>query len=187
MAAAKREASARHGIGQVLPLGALKDALNLAHRLREGETFSRYVRKRLRLVVPMGVLHVLTSIACASAIVVFLGGTQSLVLFLALLLMPFVLIGSLFVQAYVFFSWLEDRALLRAYGKRTRPAELPMARWMRKTLRADMGKLPPVPWGMAIAFVLVPMAMLAAVAAKAALALIALHVLGPVLYGRLDR
>jgi hypothetical protein len=187
MATAKQEESARQGIEQFLPLGILKDAANLVHRLREGEAFPRYVRKRVRLVVPMGALFLSTSIASAAATVVFLAGTSSLILLPALLLMPFVLLGSLFVQGYVFFSWLENRALARVYGKRARPAQGPVAVWLRKTLRADLGQWPPVPWLLAALCLFLPLAMLLSVATKAAFVLLALHGLAPILYARLDR
>ena len=187
MVSAKREASLQRGIEQFLPLATLKEAVNLLHRLQEGEAFPRYVRRRIHLVSTLGLLYLATSIACTGATVVFLAGSHSLILLPALLLVPFVFLGSLFVQGYVFLSWLENRALLRTYGQRVRPAENRVARWLRKTLRADLGKLPEMPWGMTAVFLLAPVAMLAAVALKSALILIALHVLAPVLYARHDR
>lgn len=181
------EQSAQHWIAQFLALGVLKDAQNLAHRFQEGEVFRLYVLRRMRLVIPVGLLILLTSIACAAATVVFLGGARPLLVLLAILLVPFILIGSLFVQVYVFFSWLESRALAGTHARRTEPAQGSLTARLTRNLRADMGSFPPVPWGLAAIFLLAPLAMLALVAAKLALALIVLLVLAPILYARLDR
>ena len=171
---------------QYLPLGVLKEAMNLAHRFQEGEVFRLYVFRRMRLVIPVGLLILLTSIACAAGTVVFLGGARPLLVLLAILLLPFILIGSLFVQVYVFFSWLESRALARTHARRIAPAPGSLAARLRD-LGADMGSFPPVPWGLAAIFLLAPLAMLALVAAKLALALIVAHILVPILYARFDR
>lgn len=186
MATPNREESAQHWIAQYLALGVLKDAQNLAHRFQEGEVFRLYVLRRMRLVIPVGLLILLTSIACAAATVVFLGGARPLLVLLAILLVPFILIGSLFVQVYVFFSWLESRALAGTHAPRIEPAQGSLAARLRN-LGVDMGSFPPVPWGLAAIFLFAPLAMLALVAAKLALALIVLLVLAPILYARLDR
>jgi hypothetical protein len=165
--------------------GVLKEALNLAHRFQEGEVFRSYVLRRMWLLVPVGLLMLLTSIGCAAATVLFIGGTRPLLVLLALLLVPFVLAGSFFVQAYVFLSWLEGRALARTMH-RSAPAPGSIAARLRK-LDVDMGSFPPVPWTLAAIFLLAPMAMLVMVALKSALALIVLHLLAPVLFARLDR
>jgi hypothetical protein len=50
-----------------------------------------------------------------------------------------------------------------------------------------MGRLPPVPWALAAAFLLLPLALLALLATPAALLLCVLGLATPVLYARLDR
>ncbi len=158
-------------MAQHSPLRSLKEFANLANRLKEGESFRQYVLKRLRLVVPLGLVVVATAIASVLGVVGFLSGVHSFLTLLGLLLAPFVLIGSLLVQGYLVFSWLEGRALARAYGKRAAPS---------------VG-LPPMPWVLAIACVALPMLMLMSAAPQVALFLVALHVLAPIMFTRLDR
>jgi hypothetical protein len=173
---------------QYLPVETLKEARNLASRFQEGEAFRLYVLRRILLVIPAGLLCLLISVACAVASVVFLAQARSsLLALLAVVLAPFILIGSLLVQIYVFFSWLENRALARTYGHRTKPAPGTIAAWLWKKLRVDLGKAPPVPWAMAAMFLFAPLTMLALVALKVALILIALATLAPLLYARFDR
>jgi hypothetical protein len=184
MATAKLARSAQHKVGQHL-LGVVNEALDLVRRFQEAPGFRSYVLERMRLLVPIGVLMVITSIGCAAATVLYLGGTRSIFVLLALLLVPFVLLGSLFVQAYVFFSWLESRALAQALHRRP-AAPGPVARWVRKKLGADMGSVPPVPWILAASVLLLPLAMLVMVAPKTGLALILLHILAPIAFARLE-
>jgi hypothetical protein len=164
----------------------LSDARDLLQRFQQGEGFQRYVHSRTALIAPFGLLLLLTSVAFAAATVVFLAGTRTWMGFPALLLSPFVLIGSLAVQLYVLFSWLEGRALALALGHRAAKRG-PAAAWIAKNLRAEMGVAPRVPWIFAAAFLAAPLAMLAAVSAKAAVALVLLHVLAPIVYARFDR
>jgi hypothetical protein len=158
-----------------LPLEkTLKDARDLATRFQDGQGFRHYVSTRMPLVIPTGLLFLLISIACAAATVIFLAERHPMLALPGLLLAPLVLVGSLFVQVYVFGSWLENRALARALGH-------------RKNAGIDLGELPPVPWTVAAIFLLAPLALLAVVSAKAALVLIVLAVLIPVLFDRIDR
>lgn len=187
MPSSNREDSTQHGIARYLPVETLMEARNLVYRFQQGDAFRLYVLKRKWHLVPAALLILLTSISYAAATVVFFAEMGSLLALPALLLAPFVLIGSLFVQAYVWFSWLELRALARAYGQRARPPQGALAVRLWQGFGADLGKLPPVPWGMAAIFLFTPLAVLALVAAKAALVLIVLQVLTPILYARLDR
>lgn len=162
-------------MASVLPLEKTwNDARSLVTRFQETTGFRQYVASRLAFVVPAVVLFLMVGIACASATLIFLADITSLLALPGLLLAPFVLIGSLFVQFYVFFAWLEGRALERALRR-------------RKKAPFDFGELPPVPWAFAAAFLLVPLAILAAVSAVAALVLILLAVLTTVLIARFDR
>jgi hypothetical protein len=86
----------------------------------------------------------------------------------------------------VFFSWLEERSLLRTLGRR-RARERKVMRWIRKRLGADLGRLPRVPWLLAAVFVAVPFAMLLNLAPAIAAILLALLVAAPLAYARLDR
>jgi hypothetical protein len=158
----------------------------LLQRFQQGEGFQRYVNSRTAFIAPMGLLVLITSVAFAAATVVFLAGTRVWLGLPALLLAPFILIGSMAVQLYVLFSWLEGRALALALGHRVAKRG-PAAAWIAKNLRAEMGAAPRVPWLFAAVLLLGPLAMLMAVSAKAAIALVLLHVFAPILYARFDR
>ena len=165
----------------------MKDALNLAQRYQQGELFRRYVNQRMWLVAAMALLIVATSLALAFGIVMFVGGTRPLTVFLSLLLAPFVLVGSLFVQGYMFLSWLEGRSLALSLGHRVgkRRGRL-MARFEKK-LNVNLGEMPPVPWVLAAIFLVLPLVALFLAAPKLAIAVIALYILAPIGFARLDR
>ena len=172
---------------QNLPIGTMWEARNLAARFTAGDAFRGYVRHRMHLVIPALLLILVIALSSTVASVVFAAGTRPLLVLMALILAPVIMLGSLFVQAYVFFAWLEGRALARMSAHRHKPARGKLATWLAIKLHADLGDAPPVPWAMAALFVLVPMAILAYVAIKLALLLIVLAVLTPILYSRFDR
>jgi len=177
---------AKPAIADYLVFDVVNDALNLVQRFQKSEVLRGYVLARMRLVVPAGVLMVLTSLAFAGATVIFIGGTRPALVLLGLLIMPFVLLGSAFVQAYVFASWLEGRALAKALPHRAAPAHNRVSLWLKSRLGAELGSPPRIPWGFAAVFVLLPLAMLAMLSAKVALALIVLHIAAPILFARFD-
>ena len=187
MATPNPEPSAQHWIVRLLPLDTLSDAQKLAHRFQEGDGFRLYVFERKRLVIPAVLLIVMISIACAAGIVVFLAPAHSLLALPALLLAPVILIGSLFVQMYVFFYWLENRALAQALGHRTKSAQGMIASWLNRKFGVDMGTSPPVPWILATLVLFAPLAMLAQFALNVALVFIVLAILMPILYARFDQ
>lgn len=185
MATVNQQQSTQQKVAQYVLLGALDDALNLVQRFQEGGGFKDYVLERLRLIVPIGVLMAITSIGCAAATVLYLGGTRPMLVLLSILLVPFVLLGSFFVQAYVFAFWLENRALTKAL--RHRPAGAgPIAARLRKA-GINVGSVPPVPWVLAALFLLLPLAMLTMVVPWLGVLLIVLLISAPVAYVRLDR
>jgi hypothetical protein len=186
MATSQRANALQQRIVQQL-LGPIDDGLQLARRYRELDGLRDYVGARLRLVIPAGLLILVAAIACGLTPVVLLVGTRPGAALAGLLLAPVVLAGSLFVLAYVFFAWLEERSLAKALGHRTGPAPGKVVRWIRRKLRADLGKAPPVPWLLAALFVIAPLALLAGEAPAMALILIALLALAPIVYARLDR
>jgi hypothetical protein len=140
----------------------------------------------MQLVAPAVLFFLATSVACTAASIVYVAGARSSFLVLiALLCAPVVLVGSLFVELYVFFSWLEGRALARAYH---RPAPTGVIRtWLTRKLKADLGAIPRIPWAFAAAFLFLPLLLLAVVSAKFAAAVIVLGILLPIAYARLDR
>ena len=96
-------------------LHSAEELLKLAQRFDNGQGFRRYVKERLALVAPLALLMLATAIVFASALIVFAGPHIWLAL-PAMILAPFVLVGSLLVQAFLYFSWLENRAMAKALG-----------------------------------------------------------------------
>jgi len=167
--------------------GPMQDALNLVQRYQQGELFRRYVTQRMWLVAPAALLIVATSLVLAFGIVMFVGGTRPLTVLLSLLLAPFVLIGSLFVQGYMFLSWLEGRSLAKSLGHSVGKGRGRLKAWIEKHIEADLGAMPPVPWLLAAIFLLAPLVALAMAAPKLAIAVILLQILAPIAFARLDR
>lgn len=182
----RRNGPAQHWIVRFLPLRTLKNAQDLAQRFREVEGIRLYVQERQGRVVAATLVIVLISIACGVGVVVFLGDRHSLLALLGILLLPVALVGSFFVLAYVFFSWIEGRALARELGHRHRPPPGASALWLSKKFGLDMGPFPPVPWFLAALVLFVPLALLAAAWLSAALVVILLGILMPVLYAKFD-
>lgn len=172
-------------VAQYMFLKAFDDALNLLQRYQQPGGFRGYVQERMRFIAPIGALMAVTSMGCAAATVLYIGGTRPMLVLLSILLVPFVLLGSFFVQAYVFGFWLENRALAKAL--RHSPAGTgPMAARLRKA-GINVGSVPPVPWLLAAIFLLLPLAMLAMVMPWLGILLIVLLIAAPVAYARLDR
>lgn len=186
MASNQPEDSLPQRLGQQL-LSPLEDALGLVRRYRELDSFQEYIGANVRLVVPAGVLIAVAAIACGLTPIMLLVGARPAASLAGLLLAPVVLFGSLFVLALVFFSWLEERALAKSLGHRTGPAPGKLARWVKRKLRADLGKAPRVPWLLAALFVVVPLILLAEHAPGAAVPLIVLLIASPIVYARFER
>ena len=168
------------------PLATLQEAANLYNRYQAGAGFRIYVKDRRNLVLPVAALILLTAIACTAGTVVSLAGARAFLMLFALLLAPFILIGSVFVQSFFFFGWLENRALAKGLKHALEP-EGPVRRWLRRNLQAEMGKFPPVPWLFAAVFLLLPLALTARVAPGIAAAIVLLHAAALLLFARLDR
>jgi hypothetical protein len=186
MATTQPQVSVPQWLGQQL-LGPLDDAAGLVRRYQELDAFRDYLVARLRLVVPACVLILVTALACGTTPVILFLGTNAAAALFGLLLAPVALLGSLFVLCLVLFSWLEERSLARALGHRTGAAPSRLARWLKRKLGADLGKVPRVPWLLGALFVALPLAALSARAPGVAALLAALLVLGPILFARLDR
>lgn len=149
----------------------LHEAPNLLQRYQHGDVFRQYVQRRRPLVAAALLVFLIVGMATTAALVVFLGGTHGLVVLACLLLAPFLLAGSLFVQLFTFFSWLEQRALDQVSRRR------------RRTLREH---LPQIPWTLAAGFVVAPFLVLALVSIKVAATLLVVVILTPVAFSRLD-
>jgi len=186
MAISRRKGFVEHWTERFLSLRAVTDAQDLVRRFREVESLRVYVRERQALVFAATLIIVIMSLACAVGVVVFLADRHTLLALLGILLLPLALAGSFFVLAYVFFSWIEGRALARELGHRRRRPSGASALWLSKKFGLDMGPFPPVPWIFAALGLFVPLAMLAAAWLSAALVVILLGILMPVLYAKFD-
>ena len=81
------------------------EARNLAQRYEKGDAFRHYVRARAALVLPVLLLLFAFSIALGLGLFGVMG-TSRFGIFLAMVLVPLVLLGSFALQAFVFFAWL---------------------------------------------------------------------------------
>jgi len=168
-----------------LPLETLQEAANLYNRYQAGAGFKAYLRDRMNLVYVMVALFVVAAIVCTAGTVVALAGARAFLMLFALMLAPFILLGNLFVQGYVFFGWLENRALAEGL-KHQLEREGPVKRFLRRHLKAQMGKFPPLPWLLVAVFLLLPLAATASVFPKVALGLAAAYAAAVILYARID-
>jgi hypothetical protein len=104
--------------------------------------------------------------------VVFFGGTSGLRVLAGLVLAPFVLAGSLFVLGFVFFSWLEQRAIDAVSGRGHR-------HWR--------AQVPVIPWLLVAIFVGAPFLAVALLSLKIAAFLLFIAAVTPVAYWHLDK
>jgi hypothetical protein len=101
-------------------------------------------------------------------------------------LAPLFALGSLFVLFYVFFSWIEGRALAQALGHRPGPPPGRLQRRIERKLRLSLGSMPDVPWLPAGIFVVLPLALLVAAAPAAGILVLLAALATPLVYARLD-
>jgi hypothetical protein len=161
-------------------LATIEAGMALFQRYQRGAAFRNYVKKHgVELLVAALVLAAVAA-ACTGATVVLVGGTSSWRVLLALIAAPLVLLANLGLLLYVFFSWVEARAVTtpRPHGR--------LGAWLHAKLRANLGAPPPVPWALAALFVGLPFLMLAWLSWPMALGLALLVALLPVLYARVD-
>lgn len=148
----------------------IRDAAELVARIRQSESLRQYLADRARLVLAALAAFALVSVACAAATLAFVAQLHGWLALPALLLAPLVFVGSLFVQSFVFLSWLEQRAVALALGRPPKNGAV----------------LPAVPWLLAVPMFFVPFILLASLAPDAALLLVALLALVPLVYLRLE-
>lgn len=145
----------------------LTDAQNLIGRLKESDAFRKHVNERLPMIIAVAAVLLLASAAITVGTVLYLGGKSSALVLLGMISAPFLLLGSLAVQLYVFLSWLEERAMAPVAGRKA--------------------KVPPIPVAPAVVFVLIPFIGLLLLTWKAALGLLFIVALTIVGYVLLDR
>ena len=97
---------------------------------------------------------------------------------------PFTNRGSALLQAYLFFAWLELRALRAMLAHGASPAGGPP--WLAR-LRSKLGKPPPMPWISAALLLFFPLLLLAVASPKVAVLIVVLAIGAPIAYAHLDR
>jgi hypothetical protein len=171
----------------VIPTPRLvEDALALSARFRDVEGLSRHAAQRKPLLQGASAVLVLLGFACGAGVFIFLAGLRTWLTLPAVLVAPLVALGSLLVLFFVFFSWIEGRALAQALGHRAGPPPGALAKWLRKKLRADLGAMPAIPWLPAGLLVFLPFALLLATAPLGGIAMLLVAVATPIVYARLD-
>ncbi|HUU74020.1 MAG TPA: hypothetical protein VMW70_15445 [Burkholderiales bacterium] len=168
-------------------LETLYDARELLDRYRHVESFNNYISERMFIIVPALLLQFLTGIGCVMGIVTLLPDMHWALILPILLSMPVILAGSVFVQIYVFFCWIEGRSMERALGAHRKARRGAFATWMQSKLHLDIGPPPRVPWVLAALFVLAPLLSLAHAWLPAAAVFIGLAIVMPFIYASVDR
>lgn len=162
------------------------DASALAGRFRDVQGLQRHARQRKPLLQGASAVLVLLGLACGAGVFVFLAGLRTWLTLPAMAIAPLVALGSLFVLFYVFFSWIEGRALAQALGHRTGPAPGKLRRWIEKKLRLSLGARPALPWAPFALFILLPFVLLFAAAPGAGVFVLLVALATPLVYARLD-
>jgi len=159
------------------------EALNLARRYEKSDAFRKHVNARMSLVAPVMAVCVVISIALCIGVITQMdhGGLRA---FIAVVALPIVLIGSALLQIYIFFSWLELRALRPMLAHGAPAAGGPP--WLAR-LRTRLGKPPPMPWISVAVLLFIPFLLLATASAKIAVLVVVLAVASPIVYAQLDR
>ena len=159
------------------------EALNLVRRYEKGDAFRHHVQERMNLVAPVMAVCVVISLALSVGVMAQMdhGGLRA---FLAVVALPVVLIGSALLQVYLFFSWLELRALQPMLAHGATAAGGPA--WLAR-LRSKLGKPPPIPWIPVAVLLLFPLLLLGAASLKIAVLAVILAIAAPIAYAHLDR
>lgn len=177
----------QHRFMRFIITDALEQAHSLLRRFQEVDSFNNYVHERMPVILIAMLIMFFISIGCAMGIVTLLPDMHWVFVLPMLLLLPLVLAGSLFVQIYVFFSWIEGRSMERALASRHKAPRGVVAAWLQSKLKLDLGPFPSVPWIPAAILFLAPMLMLASSWRGAAVSFVLLGTLVPIAYAILDR
>ncbi len=178
-------AAADDMLDQLRPRRALRDAYDFALKFQNDEVFRDYVVSRIWAVLPVVLVFFLVSTICSIDVMfrtVRLVSDPPLWLrFFALLVGAVVWLCGVVGQLYVFLIWLEERAAQRDRSERGKRVRLPAG--FLAYLKYSRA-LPP--WILVLVFVALPLAIMAHGAPLAALILVALVALAPVLFKKFD-
>ena len=178
-------AAADDMLDQLRPRRALRDARDFALKFQNDEVFRDYVVSRIWAVLPVVLVFFLVSTICSIDVMfrtVRLVSDPPLWLrFFALLVGAVVWLCGVVGQLYVFLIWLEERAAQRDRSERGKRVRVPAG--FLAYLKYSRA-LPP--WILVLVFVALPLAIMAHGAPLAALILVALVALAPVLFKKFD-
>ena len=162
-------------------VATINAGLGLVERYRRGAAFRGYVKRHGVEIVLAILVAVAIALACTGATIVFVGGTRPWRVFLALIAAPIVLLGNAGLLLYLFFSWIEGRAVTspQPHGR--------LGAWIRAKLGANLGAPPPVPWLLVALFIGLPFLMMLWLSWPTALVLLVLAAALPILYARADQ
>jgi len=183
----ERELRAAAGdmLDQLRPRRALRDARDFALKFQNDEVFRDYLVSRIWAVLPVVLVFFLVSTICSIDIMF---RTVRLVFdpplwlrFFALLVGAAVWLCGVVGQLYVFLIWLEERAAQRDRSERGKRVQVPAG--FLAYLKYSRA-LPP--WILVLVFVVFPLGIMARGAPLAALILVMLVALAPVLFKKFD-
>jgi len=181
------EGSLQHRILRIALLDPIDDARALLRRLQGNEMFQNYLRERSLYALPLVAAVAIAGLTLAGGAMAFIGhaGT-SLAVLTAIVFALCVLFGGVLVQAYVLFSWFEERSLAKLQEHRRARDRGPAARWIAQRFRIDLGPPPRVPWIPALVLFVLPAVMLVSVAPAIAAGLAVLQLVAAIIYARRD-
>jgi len=145
------------------------DALGLVARARGSERLRAYLQERQALILAAGAVMLIVGLACAAGVATFLAGLSPWMALPGLVLGALSVAASVAAQAYLFFSWLEGRALAKALGH-----------------RVDLGPVPAIPWPLVSTVVFLPLVLLALAAPVSAVVIVLIGAATPILFARLE-
>jgi hypothetical protein len=183
----ERELRAAAGdmLDQLRPRRVLRDALDFALKFQNDEVFRDYLVSRVWAVLPVVLVFFLVSTICSIdamfRTVRLVSDAPVLLRFFALLVGAAVWLCGVLGQLYVFLIWLEERAAQRDRSERGKRVKVPAG--FLAYLKYSRA-LPP--WILVVVFVVFPLGIMARGAPLAALILVVLVALAPVLFKKFD-
>jgi len=178
-------AAADDMLDQLRPRRVLRDALDFALKFQNDEVFRNYLVSRVWAVLPVVLVFFLVSTICSIDVmfrtVRLVSDPPVLLRFFALLVGAAVWLCGVLGQLYVFLIWLEERAAQRDRSERGKRVKVPAG--FLAYLKYSRA-LPP--WILVLIFVVFPLGIMARGAPLAALILVVLVALAPVLFKKFD-
>ena len=188
MKVSERELRAAAGdmLNQLRPRNVLRDAQDLLLKFQRDEVFSEYFASRIWIVLAMVLVFVLVSSVCSIDIMFRVAHlTSDPPLWLkpvALLVGVAVWVCGVAAQIYIFLVWLEERAAQKNRSERGIHVKVPAG--VLAYLKYSRAMLP---WVLIFASIVLPLAMMVRRAPLVVLLLVAVSILAPYLFKKLDR